>query len=361
MIECRTTGVPGMARYAPALALGAALAMAPAAADTVALSHGPIGVMGEHVHARGEFMVSYRFMRMDMAGNRDGSSGIDADRIATSIPNRFAGRPGQPPTLRVVPTEMTMDMHMFGFMYAPSDRVTLMGMMNVVDKEMDHITYQGGAGTALLGGFTTRSRGLGDSSLSALVRLASGPDHGTLLATLGVSFPTGDIDQTDRILTPANQQPEPRLPYPMQLGSGTWDLILGLTGLKPLGAGMLGAQWRGQWRLEDNNSGYRLGDEHQLTAWYGLPLRDGLSLSLRGSFTDRGRISGIDPEIVAPVQTADPSLQGGDWSEIGVGVNSVVFGRHRLAAEMQWPLHRDLNGPQLETDWQLTLGYQLAF
>jgi hypothetical protein len=32
--------------------------------------HAPIGVMGNHRHKSGEFMVSYRFMYMDMEGNR---------------------------------------------------------------------------------------------------------------------------------------------------------------------------------------------------------------------------------------------------------------------------------------------------
>lgn len=36
--------------------------------------HAPLGVMGDHVHNAGEFMVSYRFSRMSMEGNRDGTS-----------------------------------------------------------------------------------------------------------------------------------------------------------------------------------------------------------------------------------------------------------------------------------------------
>ncbi|MCA1778117.1 MAG: hypothetical protein LC637_01670, partial [Xanthomonadaceae bacterium] len=134
-------------------------------------SHAPISVMGEHIHKKGEWMLSYRFMRMDMSGNRSGTDSISPEQIATTVPNRFFGRPGQPPTLRVVPTEMTMDMHMFGFMYAPADWVTMMVMGNYIEKEMDHITFAGGMGTQRLGTFTTRSSGLGDSSISALVRL----------------------------------------------------------------------------------------------------------------------------------------------------------------------------------------------
>jgi hypothetical protein len=38
-----------------------------------ASDHAPIGVMGEHPHAAGEFMLSYRYMFMSMKGNRDGT------------------------------------------------------------------------------------------------------------------------------------------------------------------------------------------------------------------------------------------------------------------------------------------------
>ena len=35
-----------------------------------ASSHAPIGVMGEHMHKKGEYMLSYRFSHMQMKGNR---------------------------------------------------------------------------------------------------------------------------------------------------------------------------------------------------------------------------------------------------------------------------------------------------
>lgn len=134
-----------------------------AAAD----SHAPIGVMADHFHSKGEWMISYRFMSMPMEGNLLGSDSITAAEIATTIPNRFFGNPGQPPTLRVVPTEMDMDMHMLGLMYAPTDRITLMGMINYRSQAMDHTTYQGGTGTTVLGGFTAKSSGTRSTASSA--------------------------------------------------------------------------------------------------------------------------------------------------------------------------------------------------
>ena len=110
------------------------------------------------------------------------------------MPNRFF----PPPTLRVVPTRMTMDMHMFGMMFAPNDRITLMGMASYLKKKMDHITFKGATGTEHLGTFTTKSSGIGDVQILALIGLNRNP-YNRWHATLGLSLPAGDIRQTDTI------------------------------------------------------------------------------------------------------------------------------------------------------------------
>ena len=59
--------------------------------------------MGEHMHKKGEWMLSYRYMHMDMDGSRIGTKKVSPQTIATTVPNRFFGQPMQPPTLRIVP------------------------------------------------------------------------------------------------------------------------------------------------------------------------------------------------------------------------------------------------------------------
>ena len=153
---------------------------------TYASDHAPIGVMADHRHEKGEWMTSYRFGFMDMAGNRDGTDRLTPEEIATSTPNPF----GMPPTLRVVPTDMTMKMHMAGIMSGLTDRVTLMAMGMYVTKEMDHITFQGPAGTTQLGGFTTETAGFGDTTVAAIVGLDDGSyEHRQINVSLGLSIP----------------------------------------------------------------------------------------------------------------------------------------------------------------------------
>lgn len=322
--------------------------------------HAPIGVMADHYHEAGEVMLSYRYMTMSMQGNRDGTSNLSRDEIATTVPNRFFGNPGQPPTLRIVPTEMTMDMHMLGAMFAPSDRLTVMTMLGYVEKKMQHVTYQGGAGTTVLGGFTTKTSGISDTTVAALIRLREA-EIDRLHATVGISAPTGDIDETGTILAPTGMTPTIRVPYPMQLGSGTYDVIGGLTYSRFLDRRSWGIQWRSAIRTGTNDEGYTLGDEHRLTGWYSGLLSPQFSWSARVEYLDRGNISGLDPRIMGPVQTADPARQGASRLDAALGINFATESGHRLALEYVIPIEQDLDGPQLEVDSQLTLGYQLTF
>ncbi len=325
----------------------------------------PIGVMGDHLHPKGEWMVSYRFQHMKMDGNRDGTDELSPVEIATTVPNRFAGVAGQPPTLRVVPTEMSMNMHMFGAMYGARDWLTLMAMGMWMEKDMDHTTFQGGAGTTVLGQFETQSEGWGDTVVSSLIRLHQDDTYGVHL-NLGLSIPTGSIKNTDTVLAPNGMTPRLRLPYAMQLGTGTYDVHPGITYSGHKDAWSWGAQYKAEIRLEDeNDQGYAWGDKHAVTSWAGYQWTDLVSSSLRVSASTQGKIDGIDPNIVAPVQTADPDNYGGEIVEAGFGVNFTGqtgwMRGHELGVEVNVPVYQDLNGPQMQRDYTLTLGFKKSF
>jgi hypothetical protein len=287
---------------------------------------------------------------------------VSPETIATSVPNRFFGRPMQSPTLRVVPTKMTMEMHMFGIMYAPTDWVTLMAMLNYTEKEMEHITFSGSAGTTRLGTFTTESLGIGDTRLSALIRLIDSGKQ-TAHVNLGFSLPTGSTDERDSILTPMGGRLRPRLPYAMQLGSGTLDFMPEVTYSGKFNLFGWGAQYAGTIRTEKDND-YQWGDKHIISGWASYALRDWISLSGRLEFSTMGEINGRDANIVAPVQTADPNNYGGEQIDLKFGLNLIVqtgwMRGHRLAIEGGIPLMQDLNGPQMEMDYTLTVGWQYA-
>ena len=318
----------------------------------------PIGTMGDHNHEVGEWMLSYRFMRMSMEGSLQGDDSISADAIATTIPNIFFGMPMMPATLRVVPLDMKEEMHMLGAMYGLSEDVTLMFMLNYIDKTMDHLTYMGGMPTTMTRGvFTTTTRGMGDSKASAIIKLRDSDSH-KLYLNAGISIPTGSIDEQDRVLTPMGTEPEMRLPYPMQLGSGTWDLEPGLTYTGVDGKLSWGAQGRAVIRIGENSEDYTLGDQLHLSGWGAFRLVDNISASIRVSYSDIGDIDGQDPEIMAPVQTANPDNAGGERIDAAYGLSFRLEGGQRIAVEYIDVIEQEVNGVQLEMTDMLVVGIQ---
>ena len=306
-------------------------------------SHAPIGVMGDHTHAKGETMLSYRYMYMPMEQNYDGDSTISDRRV---IAPGGAG-------YMVTPTRMEMEMHMFGVMHAPTDRLTLMLMAPFTFSSMDHLRRDGRR-------FTTESEGWGDISLTGLVKVyESGRQH--IHLNLGVSAPTGSIDEKDFVPGPGVTQ----LPYPMQLGSGTWDLLPGITYLGRGEQFSWGAQLRGAIRLDENDNGYTKGNSATATAWVARQLCDWSSASLRVTGSTWDNYDGRDRELklgAAVVPTADPDLRGGTRIDLGLGLNfKLPLEGHRLAVEAALPVYQDLDGPQLGAEWMLTAGWQFAF
>lgn len=301
-------------------------------------SHAPIGVMGDHTHDQGEWMTSYRYMTMSMGPNYDGGSSVTPTEVLADF--------------MVAPLNMTMDMHMVGAMYAPSDRLTLMAMFNYIEMDMDHVTRMGME-------FTTKSDGFGDTGLSALYSLVkSDSDHVHL--NLGMTLPTGEIDV--RGATPMG--PNSLLPYPMRLGSGTYDLKPGVTWTHYEGNWSFGAQALATLRLDENDRDYTLGDRLDLTTWAAIKITNQFSMSARLSYANWGDIDGADPRLnPMMVPTARPDLRGGSETTALVGLNYEFGGGvgHRLALEYGQVIDRDLDGPQLGNDDMLTLGWQWAF
>ena len=317
----------------------------------------PAGIMGDHVHEKGGWMLSYTVMRMEMKDNRNGTDGLSPLEISGDFANTTGSGPA---TLRIVPTEMRMDMHMLGAMYGVSDKLTLMGMANYVKKDMEHITFAGANADLELGTFRTRSTGWGDTKLAALYAVTP-----SVVFKGGLSVPTGSIKEEDEILNPAGAIATIRLPYAMQLGSGTYDFEPALTYTGHDGAYGWGAQYSGIVRLGENDQDYTLGDKHILNIWGSYRWTNGISNSLRLAFETEEDIDGNDTNIAGPVQTANPDNYGGERIEAGIGIrysgSGPVLDGHELQAEFTVPLYQDLNGPQLERDYGVIARYRYTF
>ena len=324
-------------------------------------SHAPISIMGEHMHKAGEFMISLRHMTMNMSGNVEGTDDISDEEIVTSIANNTTA---MPPTLRIVPQEMTTEMQMLGAMYAPSDNITLMAMVNYLSKDMTLKTFQGVSGTTELGEFETSTDGLGDTKLGMLIAGPQQENH-KLHFNLALSIPTGSIDEQDTILTPMNTQSEVRLPYAMQLGTGTHDLTLGATYNSYGDKTSWGSQLLSTVRMGENDAGYRWGDQHSLRAWWQYLWQPALSVGVNMQHVVSEDIWKSDENIAGPVQTADPQNYGGARTNAGISLNYLgqegFLKGHRFAVEYTFNVLEDLQGVQMSMDDMWTVGYQYAF
>ena len=247
---------------------------------------------------------------------------------------------------------MTMEMHMVEVMYAPSDNLTLMAMGQYARNSMDHLRTNGTT-------FTTKSEGFGDTSVMALYNVlgdARKPGH-RLLVNAGLSLPSGSIDERDM---------GSQLEYPMQLGSGTVDLMPGATYLGQLGDWAWGAQALGTVRVGKNDNGYRLGDNYRLNTWAHYKVVDWFGPSLRADWHDWGNVHGADPALDRTANPAfDPTKQKGCRLDLLLGLNFYaprgILKGNRLNIEAGLPVYQSLAGPNLKTDWFITAGWSYSF
>ena len=304
--------------------------------------HAPSGVMGDHVHRKGGLMASYRYMFMRMQRNYDGDS-----RISDS-----AARSGY----MMNATDMDMQMHMLGVMYAPTDRVTLMLMGNYLDSSMPMVNAMGVKNIM-------RSSGYGDTTLSAYYQFFSDGDQGAHVG-LGLSFPTGSIDE---------EMPNGfHVGYPMQLGSGTYDLKPSITWLGHTENWSYGSQVSAVIRLGENDNGYTLGDRVSATSWVSRRLSSWSSVSLRFTASAWGNVDGSDPDMpVIPMgplagrpvaAVGDPDARGGSRLDLALGLNLWhAESGSRFSIEVGAPVYQELDGPQLGVEWFMTSGFQFAW
>jgi len=308
--------------------------------------HAPISVMGDHYHGKGDLMFSYRFMKMNMEGLLNGTS---------EITNNQAHDSGY----MVTPLNMPMDMHMLGVMYGVSDKITVVAMAMYIQNEMD---LQMRMPTGMINQFSTASSGFGDVKLGMLYKFINAKRQ-SLHANVGISIPTGTLEAKD--VTPMSAPNEIQLPYPMQIGSGTFDADLGLTYLGQTDYFSWGTQLKGIYRFGKNDFKYSLGNRYHLNSWFAYKTNDWLSFSARGEVVAEERINGANPNLnPMMVTTAHTANSGGKHINGGLGFNIYIpkgkFKNVRFGFEYAYPLFQEPNGIQLKREETLTFGLQYS-
>ena len=314
--------------------------------------HGPIGLMGDHFHKKGESMVSIRYMKMSMNHNYFDSKKM-SDAEILQLPNPY----GMPKNLSVIPQDMDMDMIMLGAMYAPTDHITLMSMATFNAKSMNLRTYRPMMNRNALGNFSTKSSNLSILNLSALLKIYD-KDNSKFHAQIGIEENIGKSDMKSQVLMPMGNVGSIVMPYGMQGGDRSLSLLSSITYTKTYGVWKMGGQIRSKTNIK--NKEWNFGDSDELNIWGQRDINNISAWSLRVKVQDINSIDGTDKNIRAPVQTADPRNYGGITVSLGIGIN-ILLPRGSIGLETYKPISRDLNGPQMGMDWALQAGYHLSF
>ena len=194
----------------------------------------------------------------------------------------------------------------------------------------------------------------------------------------GVSFPTGSIEEKGDTPLPGTEN---QLPYTMQLGSGTWDIVLGTgyQGNAPVvgwtGPLRWGAQVLGKIRTGQNSRGYRLGNRLLTSTWLGAAPFLWIEPTLTLESQLWGGIDGHDldfPGPIFPTPVADPDNFGGNRltlmgrltlraPELPDGAFCDFLSNQAFVVEYGRPVYQSLNGPQPEEVSRLTISWSLDF
>lgn len=295
--------------------------------------HAPISVMCDHVHVNGEFMWSYRYMQMTMLGVLNGVDSVSYETYNSET------------SYMKYLDSMNMTMHMLGVMYAQSEKLTWMLMLPYINNDMTVKAKMGGALSSMT------STGIGDLKFGPLYSLINQNNVKSHI-NLTFSLPTGAIDVKDSNMT---------VGYPMQLGSGTFDLKPSLTIVRFFHDSSIGFQFNATLRTGQNNQGYRLGHSLNNKLWIAKTFGN-YSFSSSLIYQSIGSISGQHSGIMSVMNAAlDASNSGQDQVTSTFGMNVAFDNGYRLALEYLLPVVQSVTGYQMDDTGSFVFGIQKAY
>jgi len=305
----------------------------------------PAGVMISHAHSKGEWMLSYRYMGMTSKGIQQNGTNISNEQVY----NQYL----------MSSDKMQMSMHMLMVMYGLTNRITLMGMVDFNRSTMNMNAPEGSAhvhnGVAMSSGMehTMKASGIGDVSLTGLFSIVNSFNHHVLLSG-GISIPTGSVQTKDNS--------GERYPYMMQQGSGTWDVLPGVTYMFQQNKIMASTQLYSTIRTGYNSVGYKLGNKIAINGWVAYRWFNWLSTSLRVEGNAAGRIQGTDSDLyIYSEPSANPANYGGKAIAGYAGMNFYFLAKNKIGIEGGLPIYQKLNGIQSSVNTNINLNYTLLF
>lgn len=152
----------------------------------------------------------------------------------------------------------------------------------------------------------------------------------------------------------------------MQLGSGTWDILPGLTYLGESDLFAWGAQVLGTVRFGMNDHDYRLGNRYRVSAWSQVKVTDWFGPSVRLDWHAWDKVHGADPAMDPARNPAfDATKQYGERLDFIMGLNFYIpngpLRGNRFSLEGGIPVYQNIGGPTIGVDWLITVAWNYTF
>ena len=302
-------------------------------------SHAPINIIGDHFHDKGGLMISYRYIVKNMSGNLNGNSEVNIEDIYNSY--------------NLISESYKLESHKVGFMYGISSKINLMASIGFTLKTMDLLSKKNQA-------FQVKSSGVDDINILGLYKLIDKSRNKTHL-NIGISFPIGSINANDEY----SSFNITKLPYNMQIGSGTWNANLGLTTFFQFEEISFGIQPSYKIYIGRNSYDYSFGNVLDINYWAAIKISNWISVSLnfQNKFSDK--IRGSDPELTSNIVPESNTYNYGFYVfNSSIGTNIIPpYGKLkniRIGIEYFLPLLQNYNGIQMGVDNNFIIGLQFS-
>jgi len=297
--------------------------------------------------------ISLLYKRSNLDGYLDGSSKISNQDVL------FDGTESRTDkNFPVLPTVINQEAFISNIRYFFSPEKSISVSIPYIMQSTDHESIVPGYDE-----FNISSEGLGDITLNYSALLARWENQ-QVTFSVGLSLPTGSIDEKGDTPRAAGDQ---QLPYTMQLGSGTWDLPLGLSYSQDRASGSWGANAFAKVRTGKNSRNYRLGNSFAVSLWNTWYLNETIHPLVKLVYQDWGHIIGQDEDLLVanptypyPAGITNPNFYGGEKVTLVTGGN-IFMGTQKVSLEVGLPIYQNLNGVQPKENIHFSLSWRTQF
>lgn len=305
----------------------------------------PAGVMISHVHDKNVLMFGYRLMSMNMSGHM---------RDAKAISNATILKDYQ-----AAADKMHMQMQMIMLMYGISNRLTVMAMVPYQTNYMEMRMKMGD----IVHEHSMKTEGVGDIKVIALYAIFK-DETSQCIVNGGINLPTGANNLKGSSLD--MMYPSARLPYSMQLGSGSYDVLPGISYIVKKEKLAFSSQFNSTVRLKNNLLGYRLGNEYNLNSWLAYSWLPFISNSIRVDCIHVESIKKGDPSLNIHAEPSSNFLNyGGNYINTYLGTvmqfEKKSLNKFRLSFEYGIPIYQNVNGIQMNNKPSYSINASINF